>query len=79
MRANCLAEFCVCVYVCARVRARKMVNISLALHQMFGEGLSSARGATAILAAATTLETCWEGPFTRAVATNYFTTVAIMQ
>ena len=35
---------------------------------MFGEGAKSIRDAAAILAAATTLETCLECPFTRAVA-----------
>ena len=34
----------------------------------FGQGVKSARGATAILAAATTPETCLERPFTRTIA-----------
>ena len=36
--------------------------------RVFGEGVKSARGATAILAAAITLETCLERPFTRTTA-----------
>ena len=34
----------------------------------YGEGVNSARGATAILAAAITLVTCLEHPFTRTIA-----------
>ena len=39
----------------------------LLINQVFGEGVKSARGATAILAGTTTLETCLERPFTRAI------------
>ena len=38
------------------------------LSWVFGEGVKSARGATAVLAAAATLETCLERPFTRTIA-----------
>ena len=45
---------------------------------VFGEGVKSARGATAILAVAATFEICLERTFTRAIAnellqTNYCT------
>ena len=38
------------------------------LFRVFGEGVKSASGAIAILAAATTLETCLQRPFTRTIA-----------
>ena len=48
------------------VRFRQVVR---GLGRVFGEGVKSARGETAIhLAAATTLETCLEHPFTQPIA-----------
>ena len=45
-------------------------------NRAFGAGVKSAWGAIAILAAATTLETCLKPPFTRTIANELLLTIA---